>query len=392
MGAILAMKHDVTVLCGDAPEGTVEAPAIIEGMKVIRVRTLRSPRLGAGGFLRASPNPWLMFRPVRFLKDLVLFPDTHRPWAERAIRVMRRLGHNSTDMVVVTSSPVSSPHVAMLKFKSRVPVSPFWVMDLRDPWTTAPCRYWPQKWPGFLHRYEVAVEARCHGVAGLVTVIGERMRRSLRTEFGSDPVVVYNGYSEPLDGFQKAGSHGVQPCLIRYCGKIIPGLRSPELLFAVAASLNLKPETIRFEFWCNEPQLVLRCAADHGVSSLVSCFNHVQRADCVRLEEAASANVVLNGITPGADYILTGKVFELIGLRRPVLAVTGCTSELREILENCGSFLNVWDLRTAKDALLAVLSERASPPFDKKRAYSRKTGTATFLDALNRRMSNGKQR
>jgi hypothetical protein len=87
-------------------------------------------------------------------------------------------------------------------------------------------------------------------------------------------------------------------------------------------------------------------------------------------------------LVPESDQVVTGKVFELIAMGRPVLAVTGQGSELRKILASCGMPNCIWDRETASLALKALLSGHLTPPNDSDGRFSRQRSVAIFCKTL----------
>jgi hypothetical protein len=165
-------------------------------------------------------------------------------------------------------------------------------------------------------------------------------------------------------------------------GTIIPGLRSPKLLFQASAEMQLTSEEVCFEFWCNDSGRVINDAAVAGVSGLVKCHGAVSQPEARKLSETAGANIILNGLVPESDQVVTGKVFELIAMGVPVLAVTGQGSELRKILASCGMPNCIWDRETASVALKALLSGNLPPPNDSAGRFSRQRAVTTFCKRL----------
>ena len=255
-------------------------------------------------------------------------------------------------------------------------------MDFRDLWTNEIAPGLERRIPAFLTNFEKRIEQRCHDTANIVTVVGEGLRDLIHNDFGSYPVVLYNGYLEK-DCVQQPSKESRKPVSLRYLGTIIPELRSPALLFEAAAKLGISNAELIFEFWCNDSTRVMNEAQKYGVQELVKCHKAVPGSEARELSKTAGANIILNALIPEANQVVTGKVFELMTTQRPVITITGKDSELRKILASCGINQCVWDLDTACQILQASLDGSLPAIEDRKRCYSRDSAVEILLSELN---------
>ena len=372
MAQLLRGHGRVSVVCADGPGEDCG------GMEVVRVEDAGAR--GHSGVFAGRPGAGALTQWLRRVASSLLFwPDRQQGWSRRAVSRAGGLAQPGEDTFVITTGPIFSVHSEMCRWVGDNPGRVRWVMDFRDLWTNEIAPGLQRRTPAFLTAFERPVEQRCHATADLVTTIGEGLARLQEKDFGNRPLVLYNGYAEMGE---PVSAPGHTPCTVRYLGTIIPGLRSPELLFRAASCLGLGPEQLRFEFWCNDAARVLREAAGAGVGNLVQCHSAVSQAQARKFSEQAGANLILNALVPEADQVVTGKVFELIAARRPVLAITGEGSELRKILESCNVRSCIWSLETACAALQSMVEQRLHAPADPEGAYSRKNAVNTFLATL----------
>ena len=372
MAQLLREHGKVTVVCADGDRGQWD------DIKIVHLPdrgALDAPSVFAGRSRDRALTQWVR----RVVSSFLFWPDRQKAWSRRAVGWLGSLLDTQTRNIVITSGPIFSVHSEMQRWVVRNPGRVHWVMDFRDLWTNEIAPGLQRRMPSFLTTLERPIEQHCHDTADLVTAIGKGIARLLGNDFGSRPKVLYNGYmkieeSPPIETSE--------PISIRYLGTIIPGLRSPQLLFQAAMELRLTTKAVRFEFWCNDPGRVLREAAAVGVAGLVNCNAPVSQEEARRLANTAGANVILNALVPEADQVVTGKVFELIAAGRPILAVTGQGSELWNILESCGSKHSIWNLETACESLQALLEKNLSSPADPEGRFSRKHAVETLIGAI----------
>ena len=222
------------------------------------------------------------------------------------------------------------------------------------------------------------MEARCHNAADVTTVVSKTMGRDILAEFGSSATVVYNGYSHTVQAPDALVS-GSKPVTIRYLGKIIPGLRDPSLLFRAARRRGVSVRELKFRFWCSNSEWVKRIAEQEGVLDLVEFNDAITHKAALETEASPGVNLVLNGTDAMFDYILTSKVFELIGIGRPVVAITGESSELRGVLEQCGCNGIVFNDASAGEVLDRIVSGQLNGVEDARRNFHRETAARAVM-------------
>lgn len=131
-----------------------------------------------------------------------------------------------------------------------------------------------------------------------------------------------NGF-EPRDfeGFEY--SSGTPRLLIRYVGTIYAGLQDPTPLFQAIHLLRDRGVEIdaRVEFFGADSHEVRAAADNLGLSDCVTFLGRVSHAEAVRVQVEADILLLLFWDHPHEKGVLTGKLFEYIGARRPILCM-----------------------------------------------------------------------
>jgi hypothetical protein len=235
---------------------------------------------------------------------------------------------------LISSFRPYSDHAIAWLLKWRFPHL-YWIADFRDLHIdpSRPLMYLPtlQRW------FNQKIIKR----ASLVTTVSEGLGQQLRF-FHSNIYVLRNGidpHSSVAENDQQVGSKFV----IAYTGSLYPGFQNPALLFEAlfnlmqnglltAADVQLVYAGKDGDFWQKELEVwnLASIAIDRGMLSL---------QDARGLQQQSCLNVLLSWATPDLQGILTGKLYEYLAARKPILAlVEGAKDpELELILEQTQS-------------------------------------------------------
>jgi glycosyltransferase involved in cell wall biosynthesis len=319
---------DVTVVCGDAANPEVVDPVLrAEIPASIDVRTVPGPfrLVGSRAERVTDAGSASKVGPTRRAADLakaaarsLLIPDRYLGWAWRVSRLgMADLGHPA---VILSSGPPHSAHLAAssLAVRHHVPL----VMDLRDDWADNPMHVNPAPW----HRpIEWRLERRCVGRAAGVVHVSEQSRAVLQARYPSRAGrfwAITNGF-DAADLVELPERRAVAPDqVIRflYAGSL-RGIQDVGLFLEVFGRAARAHGRLHLDLLGPvEPRFRDLAHADIHP-------DHVRVTDGVphaaALREMAEADVLLvfiGGGGAGADT-MTGKLFEYIALRRPILLV-----------------------------------------------------------------------
>ena len=279
----------------------------------------------------ASGAPARGFAPRRALGELraalLHVPDGRVAWMPEALRGARDLlGAWRPDVVYASAPPVTTLLVARaLARRFGVP----WVAEFRDLWVDNP--YY--EFPAWRRRAEALWERRVVGdAAGLVTV-SETWRDALRAKFGKPVALAMNGFV-PTDfpAGIPARPSAKGPLRILYTGMIYPGYRDPSPLFHAIAMLGARRDEVLVEFVGGDLGPVARLAAEAGVADRVQLSPPVGHRASLALQAAADILLHLQWNDPREAGTISGKLFEYIGARRPVLGLGYDRGEVAALL------------------------------------------------------------
>jgi hypothetical protein len=215
------------------------------------------------------------------------------------------------DCIYASALPFTALMVARRLARERgIP----WFAELRDLWTEHPYNPAPFGRGWLDRRVEAATLREARGIVTVSEPLAERLAR-----FGPPVEVVLNGFEARE---LAPGPRAVEgPLRILYTGMIYPGFRDPRPLFAAMARIREKARIeVRFVGRSHRAAL-LGAARECGVEDLVSVSDTVPYEESLALQRAADVLLMLLWTDRAEKGMYSGKLFEYIGARRPILAV-----------------------------------------------------------------------
>lgn len=255
-------------------------------------------------------------------------------WSLAAYRACRRLRVSGADVVLATGGPYSSFFTA--RAAARLMKCPY-VLDYRDLWYDNPDTSLDTR---AVKKIEASMVA---GADGIITV-SESCATALGTRYAmSAPIeVVTNGYDpERMDAVKAVRfDHNA----LIFAGRFFPPVRTADAIMRLLAELASKqkedsPQWL-FHYYGPNSEYIRSLASDYGVQQYVVDHGLVDREEALAATAGARASIVVTNITSddshAARSIVTGKLFEALGLGTPVLLIGDPSGDAARILGSAG--------------------------------------------------------
>lgn len=325
-------------------QSTAEAPP---GVELIRVRALDLAELYSR--LRGAPpvsagKKGQINRNIRLTSAInrwVMIPDKQITWLRPAIaEASRYLRAKPVDLIFGSLAPRTNLLVATrLARKFRVPC----VVEFRDLWTNSYYRHLDQ--PTILHRW---LHSRLERVAirdaDRVTVVAKGLAERLQAQYADvlrHPIALnYNFYDESeFEGTPPRCRGPDDPFVLSYVGNIYDR-RNPYVFFEGLRRFldrhNVAPQRFRFR-WAGATFAVPGIEAaiqSLGLSPYIDFLGQKTHAEALRILRESDFSLLIQA--PGDTIHIPGKLFESIGARVPILALSD-PCETAEIIERTNS-------------------------------------------------------
>jgi glycosyltransferase involved in cell wall biosynthesis len=257
--------------------------------------------------------------------------DQAAGWIKAADRACSPLTAKDVDIILASGPPFVAFRLAKL-LSDRLG-RPY-VLDYRDPWTGSPHAACPRP-------TTIREESRLLASCAAVTTVSPSWSLALDRRFGvgSKLHVVTNGYD--LEELTHVETHAFGHFAIVYAGTFYPPKR---VISPVMAALKILNETVNekggewyFHYYGKQQHHIREEAKRFGLLERVVLHGLVPRAEALSALRGAGVAVVITSVFEEASLedngIVTGKVFEILGLGTPVLLVAPSDSDARVIAE-----------------------------------------------------------
>lgn len=286
------------------------------------------------GLGQAAPNKGLNWFVGGIFRQLVSFLSVDREigWRKHALAAAYNFKCGEVDLVLSSGSPwISHEIAAQIAHRLNCP----YVLDYRDLWSGNP--HAPVKW-----RYIRNKERDLyHGAAAVIT-IAPSMQRFQRKLFGhnENSTVISNAYDS--HEYENIPSFAFQDFVLVYAGRFIPPIGTADPLFMVVRQLMECQAAIpwSFHYYGHSTSHVQKAALRYGVGNKVHIHGPRPRQEALSAVKGAGVALVVTSVAKTASAseagILTGKVFEAIGLGVPFLVVAPQNADIRKVVDTVG--------------------------------------------------------
>ena len=274
---------------------------------------------------------------LKFAREVIAYPDDERGWYSHAVKAASELIEKQRiNAIISTSFPVTS-HLIAKKMKQKYGIP--WVADLRDLWTQN--HYFGKfKIIGFM---EKRLELKTLSYAdALVTISGPLANMLKSLHLNKEVQCITNGYDP--DAFNTTPLNLSQKFTITYTGRLYSGARDPSMLFEATAKLiredKIDRDRMEIRFYGELEGWLIDEVKKFGLEDVVGIYGPVPREEAIMRQKESQILLLLLWNDKREEGVYTGKIFEYFGAKRPILAIGGASSIVKDLLAgtNAGKF------------------------------------------------------
>lgn len=272
------------------------------------------------GFLSEKKKPGIADSISVWIRGNLFIPDARKFWIKPSVRFLCKYLREHPVDVIITTGPPHSVHLIGMHLRQKTKIK--WLADFRDPWTGI--YYYDQLKLSFLaDRKHHNLEKKVLRQADMVTVVGKSMRDEFSAKVSRDYPIIPNGYDE--SDFKSISLQQTdQKFSIAHFGTIYPLANPVKFWKVLADKVNTENE------FADNLEIKLVGKADHsvadtlseaGLNTFVRKIGYLPHSQVVEEMQKSQVLLLLLNRTPQAKGILTGKLYEYLAARRPVICL-----------------------------------------------------------------------
>lgn len=314
------------------------------------------PREIAKG-LNWREKAYKLIRLMRFIysrPEVSSFINEPCGWYPYALRKgLEILNKSKVDIIFSTFGGLRTPHLVASRLHQQTGIP--WVAEFRDLWSSGP--YFNKT--RLFQFLEEQLEKRVMKGSNLLISVSEPMAKELEAFHSKKTIVIPNGFDEedyteniPL----------TSKFTITYTGYIFPDKRDPTPLFKAITELRQKGRIssddfeVRF-FGSNVSETLSPIIEEYNLAEIVTIHGFVPFNESIKKQKESAALLLLSWNNPQDKGTLTGKIFEYLGARKPILAIAFKGGEIDKLLAKSGCGIVATEVEEIKEILLKWLAE-----------------------------------
>ncbi|MDG1698093.1 MAG: glycosyltransferase family 4 protein [Polaribacter sp.] len=319
-------KEDKTLL-DEVPENTkVLKHSIWEPADLLFWKKKKSQK---GGISNASKNSFLSF-----IRGNFFIPDPKVFWVNSSVKFLQEyLNSNKVD-VIISTGPPHSMHLIAQKLHKKNKLK--WIADFRDPWTDL---YYNKDFNErlFAKKKNKILEKSVLENADCVLTVSESLKKQFSLN-ASRVEVITNGFDNEIPSSEDTVLDKL--FTISYIG-LLPKQSNPKLFFKVLRKLCSQNENfkndLKLNFIGDISDDVRKEVFKNKLEENTSFKGYVDHKKAIEYQSKAQVLLLLIPNTKKSKGILTGKLFEYLIAKRPILAIGPEDGDLAEIIRETDS-------------------------------------------------------
>lgn len=322
-----------------------------------------------------------------WIRGNFLIPDPRLFWVRPSVKFLNTyLSENKID-AIVTSGPPHSMHLIGMGLKKRNPHVK-WIADFRDPWTNIDF-YADLNLTSVADKIHRSLEKKVLQSADCVIVVSDGMKQEFEHMKPKRLEIITNGY----DTDDTAGDDVKMDSQfsLAHIGTL-NAARNPHTLWKVLGEIcRLNPtfkSDLSIRLVGKTDFTVIESIHQNGLHENLQRVDYVAHQQAILHQNQSAVLLLLINHSNNAKGILTGKFFEYLAARRPVMAVGPTDGDVAKVLEetNAGITVGFDDDEKTKQTVLDFYEQFRkgnlqvnSTSIEK---YARKALTSQLVDIL----------
>ena len=307
----------------------------------------------SSGFLESNPS--FFGKIMRYVRANYFIPDARKFWIKPSVKFLSNYLKEHAIDAIITTGPPHSLHLIGLALKKQTGIK--WLADFRDPWTEIDYFHQLPLTKRSIKKHQ-HLEEQVLKNADTVVVVSKTMAQQYK-KHSNDVHVITNGFDRPTEHLEVQ----LDPKFSIVHIGMMNSDRNHEILWKVLSELVVEHEgfdsDLELKFVGKVAHAVTASVEKYNLQAYSNFIGYVEHHSVLEHQRAAQVLLLSANNVPSAKGITTGKVFEYLQSRRPILAIAPTDGDLAEILRTTNSGVTV-DFDDKKRLKAAILDFYAS--------------------------------
>lgn len=361
---------------------------IWEPYDIYRLLTGKKNEKIAAGFISENKKQGLKDKLSIWIRGNFLIPDPRKFWIRPSVKFLNQYLNQHPVDAIITTGPPHSMHMIGLGLKQKNK-NLKWIADFRDPWTNIDfykdlnLTYFADK---IHHKYERKVVQS----ADAVLVVSKGMEQEFKELNPRNLHVIPNGYDT-------ADTDNMEYTLdLRFTISHIGTLnaaRNPKTLWKALSALIQEDaqfkKDLQIQLVGKVDFSVMEDIQQLGLTDNLLKIDYIPHQEAIAKQKSSQLLLLLINNSGNAAGILTGKFFEYLAAKRPILGFGPSDGDAAEVLNTTGAgvMVDFDDVEKAKAKILAYYAQYKNNTLTINSTsieqYSRKSLTGELVEVLN---------
>ncbi|MDD4992923.1 MAG: glycosyl transferase family 1 [Paludibacter sp.] len=338
----------------DIPVGleVIKTP-IWEPYNVYRNITGKKNQAINAGFISENKKQGWKDKLSIWIRGNFLIPDPRRFWIKPSIRFLTDYLQKNPVDAIITTGPPHSMHLIGMGIKKQFPTL-LWIADFRDPWTNIDF-YKDLNLSWISDKIHHTLEKKIIHKADSIVVVSNGMKVEYAVMNPKHIQVISNGY-DASDTQQEVVELDTK-FSISHIGTLNVA-RNPKTIWKVLSEIckeNLEfKQDLQIQLVGKIDFSVIESIRLNGLTDNLIKIDYLSHKEAIAKQQSSQVLMLLINQSGNAKGILTGKFFEYLAAKRPILGVGPTDGDAAKVLFDtaAGTMIDFDDEKVAKKTIL----------------------------------------
>ncbi len=304
----------------------------------------------SAGFLNSEPT--FLEKQLQYIRANFFIPDARKLWIKPSVKYLKSYLKVHPVDVIITTGPPHSLHLIGMQLKENLNIK--WIADFRDPWTDI----------DYFHQLPLTEKSKLkHGIlekevvqnADTVLVVGKTMKETYR-KYNRNIHIITNGFDTDE---KETGINLDEKFTLTHIG-MMNADRNPGVLWEVLGELVVEntgfAQDLMIQFIGKVAPEVNKSLEKNHLIKNTRFIEYVPHQKVTEYQKSAQVLLLAVNNVPAAKGIITGKIFEYLQAKRPVLAIAPKDGDLAEIIHktSSGNVVDFEDKKQLKEVIIGL--------------------------------------